>query len=259
LSNASQHIITLLQRSIEILEGREAGGTANDTDDEGGLAQSELRGVLSKIDLTGALDAVETIAEKNAIHVVIEDLILGAVFFDATRQHHLEKLSVKGAVVEIRVAVPRELHGDGARALHDAAIFEISHHGTDDAREVDAAMFVKAGIFTCEQRFDEVRRHLIERHDDAVLSVHASDELAFEIQHHGALRHLSEAGEVILLGQLTVHTDDDSTDDHSEHRHTDECADEHTPPPAGPQLVRVCRPLMWRWFGFASHGWIKRS
>ena len=67
-------------------------------------------------------------------------------------------------------------------------------------------MLVKTGILTRQKRLHKIGRHLTEGHDDAVLAMHAAQQHALRIQHHGALRHLTEFRQIILTGEMRVIT-----------------------------------------------------
>src|SRR6185437_1812906 len=95
------------------------------------------------------LHAVHPAAQVDDVEVVLEDLVLRQLTLEEPRNPDLDQLaSQRSAVIPVdEKAVVRDLHGDGAEALADAAGAEVPNDRAKDAVPVESIVFVEALVF----------------------------------------------------------------------------------------------------------------
>ncbi len=83
--------------------------------------------------------------------------------------------------------------GDAARAFLDGAAQDVAIECARHPAPVDSAMFVEAGVFADEEGLDEMGRHFLERHLQAVGAGESAVDFAVDVEDGVALRHRAEA------------------------------------------------------------------
>src|SRR3972149_3219095 len=118
-----------------------------------------------------SLAAVRAAAEVDVIEIQLENFVLRELALDLARDADLERLSLQRALCAgqpIPPHVARELHGDGAETLRNAARLDVCHERSEHAAVIDAAVLVKTLVFHRHKRLRNVPREVLQR-DDGVL------------------------------------------------------------------------------------------
>ena len=80
-------------------------------------------------------------------------------------------------------------------------LLQVDEHRPHDADDVDAAMRVEALVLDREHRVDEVRRHLRQRHLDALFLEDREDRPIGDVVEHGRLGHVAHAADLAAARQ----------------------------------------------------------
>src|SRR3990170_7815443 len=93
-----------------------------------------------------SLDAVSAAAEVDVIEIQLENFVLREFALDLERDADLQDLSLQRALragQPLRPHVARELHGNGAEPLRDAARLDVCKERSEHPAVIDAAVLVK--------------------------------------------------------------------------------------------------------------------
>ncbi len=137
------------------------------------LGGREILHVLPEVEARGARHAVDRVgavlAQVDLVQVGLEDLALRVAGLEPEGARDLGELAAQRALGG-EVDVLRELLGDRAAALGDAALLRVLDQRADAADRVDADVRVEAAVLGVEHGVDHVRGHALEAHDLAVLA-----------------------------------------------------------------------------------------
>ena len=140
------------------------------------LGQGEILDRLAEVHPGRRLDAERAVAHVDLVEVELEQPVLRVPLLELERQQRFLDLAGE-APVRGEEQHLGELLGDGAPALHDAAMAEVRVGGAEDAPDVDPEVRVEARVLDRDDRVAERRRDLLERHEDALLRLELGEEL----------------------------------------------------------------------------------
>jgi hypothetical protein len=115
------------------------------------------------------LDPVGALAEIDRVQILGEDFVLAPVALEPVGERRLAELLEHGAAAFRFQRLLDELLGDRRGALFGTLAEEVVDEGAADALEVDAAVFVEAGVLDRDHRVLHVRRDLARVEQDFVL------------------------------------------------------------------------------------------
>ena len=115
---------------------------------------------------------------------------------DPQRQQHLLDLAGVG-LVEGQEALAGELLGQGAAALRQATLAQVGERRAGDAHDVDAAVAAEPLILDGEQRLDQVRRDIGQRHVEAAFVEDGERRGVGGVVEDGGLGHLAHPPHVL--------------------------------------------------------------
>ena len=151
---------------IVVAAGVVARGVADHARQRGAFAQRKLFQILAEIVLRGDANAVARAAQIADVQILLENFLLGDGVLQLQSQIRLLHLAL-----EVLVAGEQrqfdELTGDGRAALRVAAE-EGGNERAANALDVDAVVFPEARVLDGHHRVDEVLRHFVQFHVDAV-------------------------------------------------------------------------------------------
>jgi hypothetical protein len=111
------------------------------------------------------------------VQVEVQDLVLVEVLLDPHGEHHVLDLADVGPVRRQEERL-RDLLGDGAPALLDAAGAQVGPGGAGDSREVEPGVRVERVVLRRDEGLDQELRDHLDGHDLAALSRELADHLA---------------------------------------------------------------------------------
>ncbi len=168
-----QHVVGAVVRDfrrvagIVVAAGVVARGVADHACQRGALAQGKLFKVLAEVVLRCDAHAIARAAQIDDVQILFEDLLLGDGVLQLQRQIRLLHLALEVLVAGEQRQLD-ELTGDGRAALRVAAE-EGGDERAANALDVDAVVFPEARVLNGHHRVDEVLRHLVQFHVNAVL------------------------------------------------------------------------------------------
>src|SRR6185437_10970064 len=126
---------------------------------------------------------------------MLEDLILRQLALEQARDADLDELaSQRAAVISVREkAIVRDLHGDRAEALANAAGAEVAHDRTEDAVPIEPVVFVEPLVLGCDEGISHERRHRADRHVHPANILEMTDELVVSVVDVSALARVERA------------------------------------------------------------------
>ena len=127
LAHARQDGVSLADGLLQVVERRKAVRTSDEPGEHRGLREVHERGRLAEVGPTGCFDPVVPAAEVDPVHVGLQDLFLGQLSLDPVGKGGFDHLAKKVLAAE-RKAVARELLGQSARPLAEAAGNEVAHN-----------------------------------------------------------------------------------------------------------------------------------
>ena len=134
----------------------------------GHFGDAQLVQGLAEIHLGRGADAVGALPEEDLVDVQREDLLLGELGLHQQRNVDFAHLALHVAP-RGQKHVARHLHGDGARALANAAGFEIGHGRPQNSLPINAMMPEEAIVLGGQEGLDELLGQLLVAHRDAAL------------------------------------------------------------------------------------------
>src|SRR6185295_5206502 len=147
--------------------------------------------------------SVAPVAEIHLVQVRFEDLIFRIQALDSRRQDQLLEFAME-RLVRTKEALSRQLLRDGAAALRRAPAADVRDRRRCDADQVEAAMLVEALIFDVENRVDQIRRDLGERHIDALLLVDRERHSVRGVEDRRRLVHLADFADGVLVWEAVT-------------------------------------------------------
>jgi hypothetical protein len=138
---------------------------------------------------------------------MLEDLVLRVILLDPGGDERFEQFAVHRFAAE-RIAVARELLGEGRSSLPRGTRHQVAHHRADQSDWVDAMMGKKTCVFPGEQGIDKTARHFLPTDHDAVFPLQPGIKFAVEIKHHRPLRNRFDRLDIERGRPKTVDQDD---------------------------------------------------
>ena len=123
----------------------------------------------AEVGARGRLDPVGALAEVDRVQVLGEDLVLAPVALEPVGERRLAELLQDRAAAFGFERVLDELLGDRRGALGGALAEDVLDEGAADALEVDAVVFVEAGVLDRDHRVLDVGGDLRGAEEDFVL------------------------------------------------------------------------------------------
>jgi len=127
-----------------------------DRDQHRGLAEREAPRLLAEIGERGGACAFEIAAVRRKPEIEREDLVLGERALELHRAHRLAQLG-KERAIGARFEQPRDLHGDGRAARHDAAVRHELHGSARNRERIDADVLAEALVLVGDQQVEITR------------------------------------------------------------------------------------------------------
>src|SRR6185436_8511429 len=138
--------------------------------------QREVLDRLAEVHPRRRRDAEGAVAHVHLVQIELEEAVLRVALLELEREEGLLHLAGEAPVRREEEHLG-QLLGDGAPALHHAAVAEIGVGGAADAPDVDPEVRIEARVLHRDDRVAQVRRDLLERHEDALLGLELGDEL----------------------------------------------------------------------------------
>ena len=113
-------------------------------------------------------------------------------------------LAARRRILLKRIGIPRELHGDRARALRGFTRLVVQLESAHDADVVHSRMGLEARVLPCTQGVDEKLGHIPDRYDAPVLDKDPPDLLSVAVKNDTPLLQLVDLSEIIGQGALAV-------------------------------------------------------
>src|SRR5207302_1011688 len=114
--HAIQHSIALRRCAFRIFQRRKTIWTADQSCEDRGFGEIQLRRAFAKVSLRGCFDSITAGAEINPVYIKLENLLLGELTLDSKCHHRFEHFPAKRAPTEWK-AVSGKLLGDAAGAF----------------------------------------------------------------------------------------------------------------------------------------------
>ena len=181
------------------------------------LRDAQLVQALAEIHFGGRADAVSALPQEDLVHVQGKYLLLGELGLHQQGDVDLAHFSLHVAPRR-EEHVARDLHGDGAGPLADAAGLQIGRRRPQDALPIDTVVLKESIVLGGQKRLDERFRQLLVAHRDAALVADGRNQPAvagIDAQGHLQL-HVPEAAHVGQSGlQVGIGADvgEDNQDD----------------------------------------------
>ena len=115
-----EHVARAARRGFGVGDGVDRRGRGRNARERRHFRDVQLVQGLAEVHLGGGADPIGALAEEDLVHVQGEDLLLGELGLHEQRNVDLAHLALHVAARR-QEHVARHLHGDGARALADAA------------------------------------------------------------------------------------------------------------------------------------------
>ena len=201
----AQHVVEDLvatgQRQVGVDRGVVLRGRVGKADEQRGLAQGEVGGVLGQIGLGGGLNTVGAVTVVDGVEVHHEDLVFGVHVLHLDGDVGLAHLTLDGRVelLLLQDGVAHQLLGDSRGAFVPAA--EGCHRSTRDTPQVDTAVLVEALVLDVNGALQHVGGDLVLGDGLAVLRVEARDLVAVAVDDLGGLAYQIRVG-VGVVGQI---------------------------------------------------------
>ena len=124
--------------------------------------------------------AVSAVAQKDLVGVEGEDLGLGKPALDLDGEQRFLHFAIERTVGR-KEQIARQLHGEGGRALHFPARFDVAVSSAYDAPEVDARVTEEVFVFDRNQGITENFRVVVIAGDDATLESEGSNHASLSV------------------------------------------------------------------------------
>ena len=156
--------------------------------------------MLAEVAARRRFDAVQAVAEVDLVEVELENLGLLVQHLDAFGEDELLQLPADGLVGR-EEALTRELLRDRAAALRGAAVADVGERGRRDANQVEPVMLVETLIFDRDDRVDQIRRIVGQRHVDALFVEDREGELVVGVVRERGLVHVADSPDRLFAGK----------------------------------------------------------
>ena len=128
---------------------------------DGDLLEGQIPEGLVEIALGGGLDPVVVVAVGDLVEIAFDDLLFAQDILDLDGQDRLFDLSGQFLLAGEELVLD-QLLGQGRSPLHETPRLEIGDDRPEDGVGVDPVVLEEAGVLRGDQRFDKLRRKLIE-------------------------------------------------------------------------------------------------
>jgi uncharacterized protein len=176
--HAVEHQVAAGQRTLGEPARVVVTRAAREPDQQRQLIEFEFVQPALEVELGGEAEAVNRavpgLPQEDLVQVGLQDLLLGVAVLQQDGHHRLVELALQALLVG-QVEVLHQLLGQGAAALHGAPGTQVGPGRAQDADRIHAPVGEEAPVLGGEQRRDEPRRHVGQRHQDAVLPVRGVD------------------------------------------------------------------------------------
>ncbi len=118
--------------------------------------------------------ALAVLAQVHLVKIGLEDLLFAVVQLQQHRHRHFHQLAGESAVLR-EPEILHQLLGQGAAALHQAAGFNVGHHGAGQPPRRDPVVLIEITVLGGQQHLHQQRRHPVQGHEHPVLGVAGVD------------------------------------------------------------------------------------
>ncbi len=192
-----EHVVAAEQHPLRMVEWVVVLGRPGDAGQRGSLEQVEPAGGLAEVELRRGLEPVDAVAHVDLVQVEPEDLCLRVLLLHPDREGELLELALDALVESVRSeGETDQLLGDGRAALNDMSRSRVLDHRADQRGPVQCPVLEEVRVLDGEHRLAGVLGDRLERHDLAVVEVHAGENRAVRGVDRGALREPRYPGEV---------------------------------------------------------------
>ena len=195
LFHPAEDLISLGQGRAAVAQRRKAVRASDQPGKDGCLGERELVSRLAKAGAGGRFHSIEPEAVVDPVCVGLQDFFLAQILLDPESEQGLDKLLPPAVVAEIE-CISGELLCNRTGSFLDIAGVDVAHGRASDASEVHTAMLVESRVLPCQERIDEIRRDLRERHN----VTHLTFELA--VAHARVIEDLRYGRNVVQLRQV---------------------------------------------------------
>ena len=151
-----------------------AAGGLGQAGQHSGFGQVEFLRGFAEIILGSCLHAVGAVAQINLVEIEIENVLFAEGFIDAVGENGLFNLAFVAALRGQQKTLG-DLLGNGAAALNDGSGLEIFKERSYNTEKIDAAMFVKTRILSCDEGLLQLFGNALKGYDDASLFIELGD------------------------------------------------------------------------------------
>ena len=216
LGHAVEHVVAPDQHPLGAVDGGEPARVLGQAGHERGLGQRQVARRLAEEELARGFHPVVSVAEVDLVAVEREDLLLREVLLELEGQDHLLDLPLVG-LLRGQEEQPRELHGEGRRALALAARAVVRDGGAGDAPGVHPHVLPEIRVLH--------RHHRVAQHGRDVLEGHHHPPLDRELAQDGPVGREDLGDDVGLevlegrdLGQVALVGQEDAEERSRHHR-----------------------------------------
>ena len=188
---------------VGVVKWRERLGALEESRQIGALADGHVGGIFSEIPLRGRFRTIEAAAEIDAVQVVLHDLLLAEIFFDAPSEIELHQLALVGALAKLE-GISGELLGYRAGTLSDAALAPVRYGRAEDAHVVHAVVIIETVVFSGDHGLYQHRRQAIVGNRLAVLDEKLPELAPLAVIQNRCRFHLTHLLEVEFLSARIV-------------------------------------------------------
>ena len=218
--HAVEHAVARAMRGLGRAVGPADFRRLRDRDQQGGFGEREALRLLAEIGVRGRAHAFEIAAIGRKAEIEREDLVLGERAFELDRAHRLAQFCAERAI-RARLEQPRDLHGDGRAARHDAAVRDELERRAGDRQRIDAVVLAEALVLVGDQQIEIARIDVLHGRGQSPASVDrrvGAQQLPVAVDHDGgelealAERHGTERMDPCGEGERAKPDDDRSRD-----------------------------------------------
>ena len=212
LAHAPKDEIPRFGGVVGVVEWRERLGALEESRQIGALADCHVGGIFSEIPLRGRFSTIEPAAEIDAVQVVLHDLLLAEIFFDAPGEVELHQFALVGALAKLE-GIAGELLGHRAGSLRDAALAPVRYGRAEDAHVIHPVVIVETVVLGSDHGLHEHRGQAVVRNRLTILNEKLPKLAALAVVEDRCRLHLAHLRKVELVGARLVflreHTEGD--------------------------------------------------